>query len=351
MVKFALRFVIFILFLALTGEIFFRTVILASDQPLVAQEEEYKIMHFDPDICSDGFYTSGRLSRIHVPWHVNNYGFIADIDYKPAAEKENPRILVVGDSFITGFIIPWKDHVANIIHEITDKEYDVYSMGATGGMLIHYSQVVRYADYHFDPDIILFMLNDSDVESSIYNYDSTTPFNLNLRYEDGQFFEERYADHNVSKFKRIMRKSAIARYLWRNKNCSLSANGPIHRHNTLQADSAKAVILQSAANYCVRKLRSDNPDRKLIFVTDANRRAIYKQADIPDVVPESVYMEKACSEEGGYHLDLTKMFFDDYQENRLKFNWDNDYHWTPRAHSLVANSIYQFMLEEEIINN
>jgi len=338
-------------FLAITGEIFFRTVILASDQPLVVQEDEYKLMRFDPNLGSDGIYTSGRFSLIRAPWHVNNHGFIADIDYQPISEKDKPRILVVGDSFITGFIIPWEDHVANAIHELTDQEFDVYSMGATGGMLIHYSQIAKYADYHFDPDIIIFMLNDSDVESSIYNYDTTAPFNLNLRYEDGQFIEERYFDHSVSKFKRLMRKSAIARYVWRNKNCSTFANGPIHRHNTLEVDSTKASILQSAANYCVRKLANEYPDIEMIFVTDANRRAIYKQSEIPDVVPESAYMNKACSEEGGYHLDLTKMFYQNYQKNKMKFDWEHDYHWTPRAHGLVADAIYQFMLEENIIEN
>jgi hypothetical protein len=351
MIKFTLRLVVFLLFLTVTGEIFFRTILLASNQPLLVQEEEYKITHFDSETGKDGVYTSGRFTLIRAPWHVNKHGFIADIDYKPASEKDKPRIVVIGDSFVTGFIIPWEQHLAHVLQDLTEDSYDVYSLGSSGGMLIHYTQIARYAADKFDPDIIIFMLNDSDLESGIYNYNTVTPFNLNLVYKDGEFIEKPSSDFQVKKFKRFMRKSAIARYLWRNKSFSIQENVTIPAYSNEVVDEEKNKILQASANYCIKKLVDEHPEREFVFVMDADRTGIYQDEGMPDIVPESKNIRKASAEEGGYYYDLTKMFYDDYQINDEKFNWDHDFHWTPRAHNLVANSIYQFLLEKDIISN
>ncbi len=351
MFKFTIRFAIFILFLVIAGEIFFRTIIPASETPYAILEEEYNVVYFNSNLASDGQYTRGKFAEISAPWHVNNYGFVADVDYHPAADKVKPRIVVIGDSFIKGLMIPWDDHVANELQVLTNDQYDVYSIGTGASTLMQHTYVAEFAIDKFDPDILIFILNDYDVESSIYNYDKSTPFYYSLLYEDGEFSEVKYASYHISTIKRKIRKSAIVRYIQSNKSIALLAKGPVHKEYLFSTDSTKNAIVQSAANYLVQKLVSQHPEKKLIFVTDANRKAIYQDSIIPETLPESKYLRNACDEEGGYHLDLTEMFYNDYSNNRIKFDWGElDYHWNPRAHRLVSNSIYQYMLNNEIVS-
>jgi len=353
--KFIIRIILFLIFLFIVGELFFRFIIPASNVPYASQIKEYHVMCFDTTQTRDGIYTSGRFSLIKAPWHVNNYGFLADIDYRPGVDKDKPRVAIIGDSFITGFIIPWEYHVANVLSEKLDSNFDVYSIGTDGGTLIQYTEVAKWVEKYLNPDILVFCLNTGDVESSVYNYDKSFRTNKKLNYENGIFKEIDGYDFKPNRKNRIIRNSAIARYLWMNRKLQFIRAGQIEANadpgsNILdEFDKEQSAVLQKAADYCLNKMSVNFPEIELVYIVDANRYKLYRNETKPEKLPVSCFIQNSVGKYGGTYLDLTDMFFNDYQVNHKKFDWDNDYHWNFYAHELVARSIYEVIIHNNLL--
>jgi len=353
MLKFIRHLLIFLILLVLFGELFFRFVIPAATIPFAAQDPEYGVMYYDTSKTRDGLYTSGDLAGIKIPWHVNNYGFLADEDYSPSSEKTKPRIAVIGDSYIIGMLVNWDEHVASVLEDKLNGEYDVYSLGTDMGTLVQYSQVVDYASHHFNPDIFVFCLNSGDVESSVLNYGDFFPPNVKLNYSNERFGLVAGTLYQPDKKKRILRSSAIIRYLWINKILQLLKVGRVDVNANPEnlpdmIDSEKAGILQAAADHIIQNMAISYPDKKFLFVIDGYRYGIYENPDEMVYLPVSKYIGNVNPLDNVYSLDLTKMFYEDYRFNGKRFDWQHDYHWNAYAHSLVANAIYDIMINKII---
>jgi len=257
---------------------------------------------------------------------------------------------------VIGMLVDWEDHLARVLNQQLGKDYEVYSLGTDMGTLIQYTQVTDFAVDNFDPDILIYILNSGDVESSVLNYGDFFPSNIKIQYDNGIFEEVAGTKYIPNKIKRKTRNSALIRYLWINRILQLLKVGkvdinanPDNQITTISED--KTEILHQAADYCIAKMSDKYPDKDFLFVVDAYRYGLYKDPNNPIYLPVSDYLKTACKNNNTNYLDLTEMFYSDYRSNEHKFNWDHDYHWNPYAHKLVANSLYEYLMNNILLDN
>lgn len=358
MKRFLVRIFVFCGTLALILEAFFRVVVPACSVAYTVYNPEFAILQLDKSKTRVGCFTSGRLAQFKSHWRVNNYGWNSGANYVSSQTRRKPSIAVIGDSFIEGYCCDWKDHVATRLQELTKDSYDVYSFGISGATLMQYVNMARYVSHHFDPDIFIFRVGSGKVEDSVGNY-GRWPLQLQLKYEDDHFVELPPIPYVPDPKKRLLRQSAIIRYLLFNAKVNL-LGGQLVREGSAQQDdefgdgigfvtSGKQHVLRMAARYIVEKLRIDHPGKTLVFVIDADRGAIYESPEPPKRLYDSFLLEEACKQHGGDFVDLTEAFHTDYREQGRKFDFEFDDHWNAYGNFVVANTVYDYLVRRQLL--
>ena len=97
--------------LLILGELFFRFVIPASDNPTVSQETAFNLIIKNPQDSQRGLFTSGRYAEQQIPWQINDLGWNYNRQYKPNSEVDRPIVAMTGDSQIEGFYVNADQHV------------------------------------------------------------------------------------------------------------------------------------------------------------------------------------------------------------------------------------------------
>jgi hypothetical protein len=154
-------------------EIFFRTVIIASDSPLSEYDRKYNYSKFSNKVKT-GIYTIGKCAQIKSKWSINNYGFNFYKDFKLKNERDSlPLICVLGDSYIEAFQVD-ADKNYPVLLDKNLINYHVYGVGISGSPLSQYLHYNKIVNQLFDPSIIVYQLvhNDFDESLSILNPNS-----------------------------------------------------------------------------------------------------------------------------------------------------------------------------------
>jgi len=350
---FLIRLLLFVLVLAISIELFFRFVVPASQFPSYRTNVEYSVLQLDASALRDGIFTSGRLALDRADWHVNAQGWNSRIDFKRPAERDLPCIAIFGDSYIEGFLNGLDDHIDSYLADRFAGRYEVYGMGVSGAIFGHYMQMARYARELFDPEIMVFFVNNGDVRASLSEFGRRPLFRQFAR-EDGGFVELPVARHRSNRFKKALKRSALVRYLKSNANFNLFG-GMVDEEATAvdrarEADELEERLLRDFALYATELLRREHPESEFIFLFDANRKTLQADRAMPPRLYDSLLLETPAAAAGIHFLDLTETFHDDYVANGLLLNFDHNYHWNRRANRLAAEAlgdlIEQLILEE-----
>lgn len=359
MIRFLIRTAIFFALTAIVTELFFRTVIPACEYPHMKTEDEFILKVYDSSFEKKGIYARGNFDQGRAAWSINNDGWLSDIDYLSPEQRSKPCITIIGDSFVEALLVDWNEHFATRMQRQLDNRYDVYALGMGGSSLGPYINMARYAAKHYDPDVLIFVYTGRDLKAAVANY-SRDPSEMQVRYTGNGFEEVAPRKYHASKFRRLARESSIVRYLVWNRNIDLFGGGqrvaaqpdeelPVDIRS--ERDKERQHILEMAADYMISKLRNENPNRKILFVSDANRQGIYEGETQFPKSANQILIEEACARYDCYTLDLTEAFLTDWQKHKRKFNYDVDYHWNGYAHKIVAQAITDFMIENDIVTS
>src|SRR5437660_899289 len=143
---------------------------------------------------------------------INNYGFVNDQDYTSGTE-EGP-LVIIGDSYVEALMVPYEQTVQGRLARLLEKRGKVYSLGISGSQLAQYVAFAQYAGTEFRPRAMVFVIVGNDFDESL------------LKYKDGpgyHYFEEEGPGHDLTLMrrdyhpslgKRLLRRSALVRYLW-----------------------------------------------------------------------------------------------------------------------------------------
>ncbi len=356
---------LFILFVIL--EIIFR-ILPVSDYPKFDFNAKYALRTFDMNWKTSGQHSIGNKCRHLSFWSLNNEGWNSDIDYSKTKKKK--RIAIIGDSYVeamqvdTGFAFP------QILRKAFKDSVDVYSFGIGGAPLYHYYHMARYVDEHFNPDIFVFNIIHNDFDQSLaahVNYNREFWTLEEKTTKDSIYFVplRPIFDRSKDGIKSLVKRSALFRYLNYNVNIRAvmayqkfkketegSDNSPYFENNTnmsLLIEDAKKI--NDLMNYVFDDMNKSFSDKNIIFIMDGPRQFIYENRYLESKVPEiNSMMEKACQKNNIYFLDLGPLFFDDYSQNKIRFEFEEDYHWNKYGHDFVAHSLQQFLLDKKILH-
>ncbi|MBA4419356.1 MAG: hypothetical protein C0392_15850 [Syntrophus sp. (in: bacteria)] len=141
-----------ILIVLIVLEVFFRSVIPASDPPRSFFDEKEK-MFFCSNEKVKGVNVIGKFAEIRAKWRINNMHWNYPIDYYHINDRK--LIAVIGDSFIEALQVDVGKNYPFLLKEKLANHYEVYAFGVSGAPLSQYLHISRYVNKHFDADVII----------------------------------------------------------------------------------------------------------------------------------------------------------------------------------------------------
>lgn len=299
----------------------------------------------------------GRVGDIDVQWRINNMGWNYPIDYH---HKDGQKLIaVIGDSFIEALLISVEKNYPFLLNQQMRPDYKVYSFGKSGAPMSQYLHISRYVNKYFSPEILIINVVHNDFDESIYELYPDKHHFLQISFDkEGNLFEvppESYLRSSFEKYRwwrGVLYKSALYRFL----NRSIIAAGnraflrfyPTDFEANIRVENIYdyAQEIYKATDYIIRTIKKENTDKRIIFVLDASRNAIYKGTlDESRVKPLHHLMKELCRKYEVELIDLTYYMQQDYEKNRIKFNSDTDGHWNEYGHEFVAGIIYDYLME------
>ncbi len=332
-------------------EVFFRVVIPASQWPFGYYDEENRMLVFD-NKRETGLYSVGRFAEIRSRWRINNRGWNYPIDYYQVVDKK--LIAVIGDSFIQAFQVDVDKNYPYLLREKLYPEYEVFAFGKDGAPMSHYLHTIRYVNRYFDPDILIINVALNDFDESIYDLypDKNLFFQVTIDHQNN-VAEKMPASHfdfqEANTVRRLLYNSALIRYLYNNIQWHIITREAMTGHDfeeyvrPEQLKNNKDLIYEST-RYIVQTIREENTDKRVIFVFDAPRQAIYEGfLDTSRVLWLYEMMEEICRENNVEYIDLTGTMKQGFERNQKKFNFDIDGHWNEYGHRFVADYLHDYL--------
>jgi len=320
-------------------------------------DEKEKIYSFSNE-KQEGTITIGRFAQIRTTWRINNRNWNYPIDYHRIDNKN--LIAVIGDSYIEAFQVDVDQNYPYLLKKKLYPDYEVYAFGVAGYPLSQYLHISRYVNKYFNPDILVFNMVHNDFDESIQELYPHWHYFKQMSINDvGSITETTpipdFSFPQYTRWKRYVYKSALFRYLYLNLKISeIKRNLFLGRHNTFEANiktdtvqSNEKLIFRST-DYLVRKIREENDEKRIIFVLDAPRQAIYSgKLDRSNVLFLHEMMKNICALHNVELIDLTDDMKIDYQINKQKFNSEIDGHWNEYGHGLVADVLYNYLTKKQ----
>ncbi len=332
---------LFTIALIVVLELFFRFVIPASYAPYTESEPEHGFMYYGQQQV-DGVFTSGRLAQVRVPWHINQDGWNAAIEYQPAIGREKYAIGVFGDSYIEGLYVDWDKSLFNILANELGSDAVVYPFAYSGNPLSEYQRLLEYAVPKFNLDAAVLLVDTGKLAASLSNY-TNHEHCLQWRIEGDSIRATNPVPYQPRKM-RIFRYSALMRYATSNANISfgLGKVNKASRKAGEQIPEAMQHHFHMVARHMLEKLAHDFPDVHFVLLFDAERRRIYAGDTESTTLLEKDFLAPVCQELGFGVVDLDPYFREDYRLHGKKFDFEFNIHWNEHGNAVVARALYDY---------
>ncbi len=337
MVRFVVRFGLFLVVLLVALEVLFRTLLPATVMPYGEQDVEAGIMKHETGV-RDGVHGIGRYSHPRFHWHINDDGWNSAWEYRGPDERDVPCVAVVGNSYVQGLYSDVEDHLAGRLQHRLDGRAEVYNLGTSGMPLSQSRRVVRHARDAYAPSAYVILAGFSSLKASIRDL-GFVPLSEQLEVDGDGFREVGPSRQSVSPKRRLASKSAIVRYLYHNANLDLGGGGQVVKARNEGPAVDHSELYLRAARHVLGGLRADDPDADFVIVVDADRNAMYDTGEKPSRLPSSDILEQVCAEFGMAFVDMTDAFWTDYEAHGRLLNFPDNYHWNPYAVDLVARTV------------
>jgi hypothetical protein len=288
--------------------------------------------------------------------HTNNYGFISNWDYDPAAGS--PLLAMIGDSFVEAAMLPFDQTAAGILGRLAGDRGRVYPFGSSGSALSQYLAYARYARDEFRPDGMVIIIVGNDFDESLLQYRRNPGFHYFVEQADGRLALQRI-DRSIPWWKDLFVMPTLGRYIVMNleagnvvervKQWTASFPGGTRRfvgNVDVDPEPGRVTDSERAVDEFLARLpkMAGLPAGRILLVLDAPRPEIYAPDELEAVqnsyfeIMRRYLIDKASA--AGYQLiDLEVVFAADYQRRGLRFEYPHDYHWNPTGHEVVARAI------------
>jgi len=319
----------------------------------VAVDEHNPIVRFTPN--QQFVFSKGWHFSIVNAGRINNYGFINDQDYTKHDAAGPGPVVIIGDSFVEAMIVPYAETVHGRLAKRLSTICPVYSLGISGSQLAQYLMFAKYALTEFHPQAIVFVVVGNDFDESLTKYRNDPGFH---HFQDDPGTHELRlvrTDFKPSLFRRLLRRSALARYLWGTVGIgNIASRWPPKAEHDVQyvgntaayasedrlIDSRRVVdhfFLELSQLVGVQKSR-------ILFIIDAIRPEIYSQLDLGratgsyfDLMRQ--YFLQQATRNGYEAIDMQPRFVFRNRFDGSRFEFPSDGHWNGLGHEEAADAI------------
>ena len=345
------RAVVFAALFAGVAEVVLRTAMPARESPYPRQEPLERLMTFDPIDNARGTFTAGRYAQLRVPYSVNAQGWNAGEDYMPAASRTEPLLAVLGDSQIEGFYVDWSDHIAQRLERTAGGAFVGYAFGGSGYRLAQFPPVTRYlARTGMSPQVVVLLLDVGDLAGSLrtFGVKPGVQYIAEQTPDGAGFVEVPPTPYQTTPSRRLLRQSAIARYLLFNAKLDLFGQDapaePALGAPSVPPESQpeNTATLDAYVEWSVAAMRAALPDARFVLLLDADRRAIYRGDTPVPVLPTTPFFERACARhpDALACVDLAPVFDARYRADGQRFDFDFNPHWSAHGHAVAAEAVF-----------
>lgn len=328
----------------------FRLLPVSHPPYILPVSSEDPVAHFQPNV--DYLYSRGLDFSIRVRKRSNNYGYINVSDYH--SNEVTPLLMVIGDSYVEAHAVDAGKSAAEVLNAAVEGTGRVYSVGLSGAALSQYLVFAEFSRATFRPGAMVFVIIANDFDESLLKYSSDPQ--LHHFEENGNQFLLRRDDYELSITKKILRHSALVRYIMLN----LEVRGILDRLAAWQSggsqqyvgnvparvDEARATDSMRAIDEFFREIpvRTGLDNRSVLFVLDGMRPALYSSDELLKAENSFAsrlrryFMEQAASR--GYEvIDMQPVFIRKHGLDESRFEFATDAHWNELGHELVAREI------------
>jgi hypothetical protein len=309
-------------------------------------DEHNPIIRFAPNRAFT--FSKGWQFAITNTGRINNYGFINEQDYVKHAERG--PLTVIGDSYVEAMMVPYEQTVQGRLAKLLENKARVYSIGISGAQLAQYLAFAEYAWTQFHPRGIVFIIVGNDFDEGLIKYKNEPGYHY--FQEDGSTHALNVVriDYRANISKKLLRESAMARYLWatvginhvvgRPKGAEYVGNTAAHASEERLADSRRAVDIFFAELPKRLGLAKD----RYLFLVDAMRPQIYAESELARAsgsyfdLMRQYFLEQA--KRYGYEaIDMQPRFISRHRLDGSRFEFTIDAHWNGAGHQEAADAI------------
>lgn len=351
-IRFLARFALFLALLFGVAEVFFRVALPARETPFPWQDPVHTLQRYDPNGPKTGTFTSGRQIQQRATWHINAEGWNSPRPYLPADQRDKPLIAILGDSQIDGMYTDWAESLPRQLELLTGERYAVYGFGHSGYKLGQYITVAEYLKAkRFEPAIVVLSVNPGDVSGAVDQLggrrrSNNTLLSIVSKPDAPIRFEEKPPTaYRTTTFRRLMRRSALVRYLvfnarinpfsGRQRDLALDRNA-----GRAEARARKDPRYAAAIRHVVRRVRGLLPNAKLVFLIDGDRYGLYETGTATPIDISPV-ITRVCAEEACEVLDMTATYTARFAADGRWFNFAHNPHWNAYGQRVIAAALFE----------
>lgn len=336
-----------------TAEIALRFLPVQTGLRALSVSAQSPVMRFTPD--RPYVFSRGWDFSVVNRGHVNNYGFVNDQNYDPAATT--PLLAVIGDSFIEAVMVPYAETIQGRLAQLVGNRGRVYSFASSGSPLSQYLVYAQHARDTFRPQGMIFLVVGNDFDESLLKYKAAPGFHY-FQEEAGRLILTRI-DYAPSWTRRIARESALLRYVMSNaylieaaaavigerKRGDPSApqfvgNVPARTAPERIEDSKRAI----RAFFDELPKRSGLDNRRIVFAVDGMRPSLYTEEELKSAAGS--YFDKMrrfflreAFERGYEAVDMQPLFIARHRSDGSVFEFATDGHWNGTGHGMAAEAL------------
>lgn len=313
------------------------------------------IMHYKPN--NDFTFSRGWNFTLVNRGRINNYGFVNDNDYFPAAKT--PLLAVIGDSYIDAFMTPFTETAQGRLWDCFNPDYRVYSFSISGSPLSQYLAYTRYVAETFSPKVVAVVVVGNDFDESLYRYKNGPGFHYFKEQPDGGFSFMRVDFNPVEQYGYLpgfIGDSALLRYFALNLQASILLNRkhflwrqPAQQfvgNTSANADSERVELSKKAVDLFLEQMPGSArlEPRNIAFIVDSPRELIYEKGNIEKFADAYFpvmreYFIRQARGRGFTVVDMQPVFVEHYKKHGLRFEYKTDGHWNGLAHGLAAKAL------------
>lgn len=336
-------------FSLLTVEIALRFLPVCSSLEKLPVDQHNPILRFPSN--QNFVYAKGWNFGILNYGRVNNYGFVNNQDYQ--SNPEDLLLAVIGDSYVEALMVPYEQTLQGRLAELYMGMGKIYSFGISGAQLAQYVAMGEYVWQEFHPQGLVFVIIGNDFDESLIRVRSG--LHLFEKHSQNQSLNLVRTDYQPTVLEKVLKHSAIARYLW-----STVGIGSLTRLPQSFARSEVAYVGNTSSDAAEERVR----DSRLVvdaFFLELSRRIELEPARIQFIVdgmrPQLYSPENLANAQGSYFdlmrqyfietaivkgyevIDLQPGFIARHHKDGARFEFPTDGHWNGLGHQVAADAV------------